>query len=199
MPARPLPRAPPGGVYWWVYSVLDQACCLTHYPADSDSAVENRRIFVCPIGKSPGLMPVRKTAWRQDNGTAMGKAARESAGMGAEYSIPDPKPVPDEDVPCIVVIRGYRWATIGRTPAGLNRCWIAGVWYKVVAQVSATTRDCLGREQDGKVGELVAGISVGTREIAAPQVRGSPRRNAGDVADIRRTRLRSLDVKFPVR
>lgn len=209
MPARPLPRNPRGGVYWWVCSVRDQACCLTHYPADSGSAAENLRTFVCPIDEiDPGfVIPARKTAWRQDKGTVTGKAARESAGMGAGYSIPDPgqggKPVPDDDVPTrIVVTRGqYRSAMVGRTvQAGLGRCWTAEVWYKAVAQVVVTTRGCLGREQDGKVGELVElGIAVGRREIAVPQVRGSPRRNAGDVAETRRTRPGSLDVESQVR
>lgn len=210
MPARPLLRNPRGGVYWWVCSVRDQACCLTHYPADSDFAAENLPIFVCPAAEiDPGsVMPARKTAWRQDKRTVTGKAARESAGMGAGYSIPDPgqggKPVPDEDVPArSVVIRGqYRWATVGRTvQAEMGRCRTAGVWYKGVAPISAPTRGCLGREQDGKVGDLVGavGIAVGGREIVVPEVRGSPRRNGGDVPDTRRTRLGSLDVKFQVK
>lgn len=83
----------------------------------------------------------------------------------------------------------------------MDRCRTAGVWYKGVAPVSAPTRDCLGREQDGKVGDLVGaiGIAVGGREIVAPEVKGSPRRNGGDVPDTLRTRLGSLDAKFQVR
>lgn len=166
-------------------------------------------MFVCPAAEiDPGsVMSARKTACRQDKRTVTGKAARESAGMGAGYSIPDPgqggKPVPDEDVPRSVVIRGQcRWATVGRTvQAEMGRCRTAGVWYKGVAPIASPTRGCLGREQDGKVGDLVGavGIAVGGREIVVPEVRGSPRRNAGDVSDTRRTRLGSLDVKFQVR
>lgn len=208
MPARPLPRNPRGGVYWWVCFVRDQACCLTHYPADCGSAAENLWIFVCPTdGTDSGSgIPARKTAWRQDKWTVTGKAARESAGMGAGYSIPDPeeggKLVPDEDVPTrIAVIRGrYRWATGGRTvQAGLSRWWTAAIWYKAAANVAVTTRSCLGRELDGKVGDLVEpGIAVGGQEMVWLTVTGSPRRNA-DVGETRQTRPASLDAKSRVR
>lgn len=185
MPARPLPRNLRGGVYWWVCSVRDQACCLTHYPADSDLAAENLPIFVCPAAEiDPGsVMPARKTAWRQDKRTVTGKAARQTAGMGAGYSIPDPgqrgKPVPDEDVRSVVIRGQYRWATVGRTvQAEMGRWWTAGVWYKGVAPVASSARGYLGREQDGKVGDLVeaVGIAVGGREIVVPEPMGSPRR-----------------------
>lgn len=169
------PRNPRGGVFWWVCSARVQACCLTHYPADSGPAATIRQIFVClSVGIDPGpAVSARKTAWRQDNRSVTGKAARESAGMGVGCSIPDRgqggNNLPDGRCPIdIAVIQGQcRSAMVGRTfPVGMGRCWIAeagrasGYEGGIAEVVAVTTRCCLGCGQGGRVEGFVETVGV---------------------------------------